>query len=169
MIYDDIRRHIKNGDLIAVRGRGLFAAAIRLVTGSPYTHTAVALWFGDRLLVAETRGGVAAFSPLSQHRHEDFDVIACPLSRPAVSSAALALLGEPIRYDYLDLARLAANKLLGVPLPREDKRLVCSALSLAIYLAAGFYHPRRPRIPTPGEVVTLLGGRLVATHAARED
>lgn len=155
--YVGARRHIKTGDLIAVRGTGLFAAAIRTITQDPRTHTGVAIWLGNRLMVAETRGGVAAFSPLSQHARHAIEVYDCPVSRPAAHQAALELLGHEIRYDVFDLVALAAHELLGVSLPPEDGEMICSAVTYAIYRNCGWSPAGMPSIPTPRDIVRAIG------------
>lgn len=163
MKYADARPLIRDGDLIAVRSRhGGMPAAVRLVTRSPYTHTAVAVWVGERLLVAETRGVNACLAPLSQHAGNDFDVFPCPVERRTAVAALWGLLGDEIRYDYGDLLRIAAHELLGVPLPeREDGKLICSALSASIYLLA-HWEAALPSIPTPRDVVRAVGRPALA-------
>lgn len=170
MDYATARHEIKDGDLIAVKGRGLFAAVIRFVTQSAYTHTGIAVWIGGRLLVAETRGGVAAFSPASQHKDDDFDVFDCPIfRRPDVVEAALAILGAPIRYDYLDLVAILGHEVFGLPLPDEDGSLLCSALSAAIYKRLDWTPVGLPSIPTPRDVVAALADVPKLTVTARKD
>jgi hypothetical protein len=162
--YELAREMVRNGDLVAIRSRGTVTdQVISGVLGSPYTHTAVALWMSfdgaERLLVAESNGGGARLVPLSQHAGADFDVFECPTERGAAGRAVLQLLGEPIRYDKGDLVLIAANRLFGVPLPDlDDDRKICSALSASIYLCAGWLPPEGlPSIPAPDDVVHAVG------------
>lgn len=163
MRYAEARPLIRTGDLIAVRAtHGGLPAVTRWVTRSPYTHTAVALWGGfrgvERLLVAQTNGAGCGLAPLSHFARTDFDVFDCPVDRGAAEQAVWALLGTRIRYDLADLARIAAHRLLGWPLPpADDGRLICSALSASIYLHAGWAPARLPSIPAPDDVVAALG------------
>ena len=163
MRYAEARNFVRSGDLIAVRSRRtVFDAATRFVTGKPFTHTAVAVWGGfrgvPRLLVAESNGAGGSLSPLSNYADVDFDVFECPVEEAAVERALWKLLGTKIHYDVPDLARIAANRLLGIPLPdRDDSRLICSALSATIYLRAGWRPDGLPSIPAPDDMVRAVG------------
>ncbi len=55
--YADIRGEICDGDVFAVKNRGLFSIAVRVLTGESVNHVAVAVWIGDGLWVAEMREG----------------------------------------------------------------------------------------------------------------
>lgn len=165
MNYSDIRAQIRTGDLIALRKRhGLLATLTRWITKSPYTHTALVIWVGlgeeRRLLVAEQKASGAFLTPLSQYAGDDFDVFAAPQEVLLdVGETIWKMLGAPIAYDVLDLLRIAANRLVGWPLPkRDDANLVCSALSATIWLKSG-WQPSwpLPSIPAPDDVVSALG------------
>lgn len=163
MNYAEAREQIQEGDLVAVRARrGLLPVATRLVTRSPYTHTAVAVWGGfdgvKRLLVAESNAGGCSLSPLSHYQGVDFDVFPCPIPRADAERALWDLLGVRIPYGFADLARIAAHRLLGVPLPPADPdEMVCSALSATIYLNGGWLPAGLPSIPAPDDVVRAIG------------
>ena len=150
------------GDLIAIRKRvGFLPLLTRLITRSPYTHTAIAVWVESsgikRLLLAESNAGGSSLSPLSEYANVDFDVFRCPISRDSVHRAAWRLLGVKIHYDVMDLVRIAANRLFGFSLPdRDDGDLVCSAFSAAIYHSAGWRPESLPSIPAPDDVVAAL-------------
>lgn len=162
MRYADAREQIRTGDLIAVRATsGLFPNLTRLVTRSPYTHTAVALRGGfdgvDRLLIAQENGAGCSIAPLSQFDEVAFDVFDSPVPRSAAEEAIWLLLGEHIGYGFTDIARIAANRLLGMPLPpADDNRLICSALSASIYLHAQWSPQGLPSIPAPCDLVASL-------------
>lgn len=158
MNYAEARGLIKSGDLIAVCShRGGLSAITRAVTRSPYTHTAVAIWLADRLLLAEMNGGGACLVPASKYADTDFDVFQCPAERGEVIHAAFDLLGLDIGYDFGDLIAIAAHELFGRPLPAaDDKNLICSALSASIYLHAGVSRQGLPSIPAPRDVVTWM-------------
>lgn len=163
MRYADARDLIRTGDLIAVRARhGLLPRLTRWVTGSPYTHTAIALWCGAgahrRLLVAEAKASGAFLTPLSQYAGTDFDVFLSPLEIGlSIESAIWETLGAPIGYDMLDLVRIAANRLCGIPLPPHDNAMtICSALSAALWVKSGWKPRHLPSIPAPDDVVAAL-------------
>jgi hypothetical protein len=165
--YESARELIQTGDLIAIRSdHGGFTALTRWFTGSPYTHTGIALWENGRLLMAENRH-IASLVPLSQYDGKDFDVLPCPVNPQEAHLAAYCLLGRTIKYDGLDLLRIALHELLGVPLPAQDNAaLICSALSAAIYRFAGWQPPGGfASIPTPRDLVQALGAlRLEVRH-----
>lgn len=159
MRYAAARDRIRTGDLVALRStHGGLPALTRWVTRSPYTHTAVAVWMGPRLLIAEAGAAGNVLAPLSHYEGTDFDVFACPVQVSEFQSALWDVLGARIRYDVADLLRIAAHRLLGVPLPeRDEEGLICSALSATIYLHAGWTPADLPSIPAPDDVVYALG------------
>ncbi|OHC68623.1 MAG: hypothetical protein A3H93_09170 [Rhodocyclales bacterium RIFCSPLOWO2_02_FULL_63_24] len=159
MNYAEARGLIGTGDLVAVRShRGGLSAITRVVTQSPYTHTAVAIWLGARLLLAEMNGGGACLVPASKYADTDFDVFACPVHSTEAEGAIFDLLGLDIGYDFGDLLRIAQHELLGRPLPAaDDKDLICSALSASIYLHAGLPRSGLPSIPSPRDVAAWMG------------
>lgn len=165
LLYSQARSSIMTGDLIALRDRsGFLPVLTRLITRSPYTHTAIAVWVEacgiKRLLVAESNASGSSLSPLSGYAHIDFDVFRCPVSREVVQKTAWRLLGEKIHYDVMDLARIAANRIFGIRLPlHDDKNLVCSAFSASIYHLAGWRPESLPSIPAPDDVVAALDTR----------
>lgn len=161
MKYADARDLINTGDLIAVRShRGGLSALTRIVTKSPYTHTAVALWLGDRLLIAEMNGGGACLVPASKYADTDLDVFACPMRSADVVTAMFDLLGMDISYAFGELLAIAAHELFGRALPpveADDDDLICSALSAAIYLDAGLPRGSLPSVPAPRDVAAWMG------------
>lgn len=162
MAYADVRNLIRTGDLIAVRKRGNFLAMItRWVTRSPYTHTVIAVWSGVgdamRLLGAEEKASGCFLTPLSQYEDVDFDVFTAPDEvQDHIEEVIYDTLGAPIAYDYLDWIRIGLNKTLGIPLPKENSKLICSALSAALWLKAGWKPKNLPTIPAPADVVRAL-------------
>lgn len=156
MRYADCRDQIATGDLIAIRKRtGFLPVLTRWVTRSPYTHTALALWAGDRLLVAESKGSGNFFTPLSQYEDTDFDVFAAPARvYLRIGTVIWAMTGKHVGYGFFDLVLIALNRLFGVPLPEhDDDEKVCSAMSAAMWLEAGWRPLILPSIPAPDDVV----------------
>lgn len=158
MRYIDARDSIQTGDLFAVRShRGGLSALTRLVTRSPYTHTAVALWLSNRLFLAEMNGGGGALVLASKYADTDIDIFPRPTEVGAITTAIFDLLGLDLGYDFGDLLRVAQHELVSRPLPLvDDNNLICSALSASIYLHAGIPRYRLPSIPTPRDVVAWL-------------
>lgn len=160
--YDEARPHIADGDLIVLRSpwwHSPLAAATRLLLWTPYTHTSVALWLEGRLWVAEMWRDGNCLVPLSQYRDTPFDVFACPAEGAVVKAVLLEDLGAEIDYDWRDLARIAAHRLVGWPLPaHEDERLVCSAWSARAYLAAGWRPEGLHSLVAPDDLAAALGG-----------
>lgn len=158
MNYAEARAQIRSGDLIAVRSHHAGLAWLTAaVTRSPYTHTAVAVWLADRLLVAEMRAGGDVLVPASRYLDSDLDVFPCPVEPVAAIGALFDLLGMDIGYELADLLRIAGHELLGIALPpRDEGGLICSALSASIYLHAGWRPADLPSIPAPRDVVAAL-------------
>ena len=163
MNYAEARDRIRTGDLIAVRKKtGVLPVLTRLVTRSPYTHTAIALWSGvgefRRLLVAEAKASGAFLTPLSQYADTDFDVWEGPREiQLSIERVIWATLGAAMTYDGADLFRIALNRLLGVPLPPADNALkICSALSATLWMQAGWRPRYLPSLPAPDDVVAAL-------------
>lgn len=166
MRYAEARRRIRDGDLIAIRSNhGGLPALTRSITGSPYTHTGVAIWMACRqtggagLYIAEMDGVKGVLTPLSQYADLAFDVYECPVSRSAACTELLSALRNRIDYDYWDLIRIAAHRLWNIGLPKVDKNgLICSALSARIYRNAGWVPAYElPSIPAPVDTVRSLG------------
>lgn len=133
--YSNVRRLIQDGDLIAVRGMHLIDHLTSLITRSPYTHTGVAIWFDDRLFMAELNSGRNHLTAVSCVA--DFDVFSPPagLDRATIRAAALDWLASPIDYGF------AAFVAIGIECMLERRQLfenwraivVCSGGSVMIY------------------------------------
>mgnify|MGYP001586854967 FL=1 len=104
--------------------------------------------------------------PLSQRANEDFDVFDCPVDRGRVRDAVLSTMRAKIDYDAGDLLHIAANRLLGIPLPAQDDGvLVCSAYSARAWLSAGWQpNGSFPSIAAPADVVDALGAEPKAVY-----
>jgi len=51
--YVEVRLQIKNGDILMYKGKKIFSKIIRWLTGSPYSHAGIAVWWNERLMVME--------------------------------------------------------------------------------------------------------------------
>jgi hypothetical protein len=65
--YNLNRQDIKNGDILLYSGSGFFSGAIKLFTGSEYSHAGIAVWWNDRLMVLESVGKGMIATPLSKN------------------------------------------------------------------------------------------------------
>ena len=68
--YHEVRRDIKDGDILLYKGRGLFRSGfiptlVQWVTRSPYSHAGLAAWWNDRLMVIEAIGNGVIVNPVS--------------------------------------------------------------------------------------------------------
>jgi uncharacterized protein YycO len=70
MKYHEVRREIKDGDILLYKGKGLFRSGfiptlVQWVTRSPYSHAGLAVWWNDRLMVIEAIGNGIIVNPVS--------------------------------------------------------------------------------------------------------
>jgi hypothetical protein len=155
MKYLEARDKIRDGDMIAVRGRrGIFSILTYTVTDSPYTHVGTAVWLDDGLWLAEINIGGNHLVPLSQLR-DDFDVFDCPTTRENARNAILVTLREHENYGVVDVFLIALKSLFGISL-RSTKNDVCSEYVARIYRMAGAKFDL-PQIPTPKDLARELG------------
>ncbi len=68
--YHEARKHIKDGDILLYKGKGLFRSGfiptlVQWVTRSPYSHAGIAAWWNDRLMVIEAIGSGVIVNPVS--------------------------------------------------------------------------------------------------------
>ncbi len=155
MQYQQAREHIRSGDLIAFRKRELFSWAVRMRTGSDYSHVGVAL---RMKLPQEPREGVylvdsaarAGFRIRRLSTLKEFDWIALPAGA-GWSGEAAAYVGRRLgvyAYGWADILRAA----LGFPM-REDAHQTCQEFAAAVlrlcHLPVG--NPQ-----SPGELVDTV-------------
>lgn len=161
MDYLEARSQIKTGDLIAVRDvHGLLGKLTTFFTRSPYTHTGVAVWLGDRLFMADLNSGRNALHALSQL--DNFDVFEPPygLKVEDIEASIFNWLAKPISYGYLAFLVIGLKCALGLKtFIHWRKIIVCSGGSVQIYQGAGW--PEHSQMISPGEL-TYLVGRLRA-------
>ncbi len=119
--YCDVRREIRDADLLLFRRRSRIATLISVAGRSPYVHAAMAGWWNDRLMCVEmTDGGGRAqlLSNLVEQWPGSIDVyqanaIRRRFSRRRALDAMVNITGR--RYGWLNLARAA---LLHLPIVR---------------------------------------------------
>lgn len=153
--YADARSQIRDLDVIAFEGRGFVSSGIRLVTGGSVTHVGVAAWWGQSLMLIESRewrGGRAVL--LSGEIPPDGVLWYSPTDDVGAERAAAAL--EWVRgatgagYSYDGIRRFLRRALrLPFGTPAEDRRTrgarFCSELVSAVYREAGV--DLRPDLP----------------------
>lgn len=171
--YADVRSQIRDLDVIAFEGRGAVSTAIRAVTGGSVTHVGLACWWGDALMLVESRefrGGRAVL--LSSQIPPDGVLWYRPRTRLDAHARAAAVDwargATGAGYSYLGVLRFMRR--LGVPTrpPAGDRRdrgaRFCSELVSAAYREAGV--DLRPDLEdaatSPAELVAAPGLELVA-------
>jgi hypothetical protein len=163
--YDELRPQVLDGDLVAVRStRSLLGKLTRLVTRSPYTHTAIALWLDGGLWIAEMDGVGNVLVPLSQYADTNFDVFRSPVPAPGVRQAVLEQLRGHLAYGWLDVLYIGLHRLLGLPFPPDDGMAVCSSYVVRAYAAAGWAPQGLPAIAAPCDVVAALEAAPVLSN-----
>ncbi len=148
MAYDDARVQIQNGDVLLYRGLSLASRVIRWVTGSPYSHAGLAVWWNGRLMVLEAVGKGVVVTPLSTNvrgYHGDVEWFASteeitPDERLRLVEAAQKELGK--EYATWKAVLLGIRRLLGAGIDRRDtlrreRKLFCSLYVAAVYNAIG--------------------------------
>ena len=111
--YADVRREIRDADLLLFRGRDWLTRAISVAGRSQYVHAAMAGWWKDRLMCVEmTSGGGRAqlLSNIVERWPGVCDVyranaIRRRFSRKRALAAMIAITGKP--YGKLNLFRAA--------------------------------------------------------------
>jgi hypothetical protein len=149
--YTDIRGSIQDGDILLFKGRGLLSRLISMFTRSEYTHSGIAVWWNERLMVLEAVGKGVWAVPLSwrlatykgwaywwtadEHKLREKSVV---LDRASIVARAKIELGK--EYATWLLVRAARRILLRVrggaadPLRPPDK-LLCSQYVSQAYRA----------------------------------
>jgi hypothetical protein len=140
--YADIRGSIQDGDILLFKGRGLLSRLISMFTRSDYTHSGIAVWWNERLMVLEAVGKGVWAVPLSwrlatykgwaywwtpdEDKLSEAEIV---LNRAGIVTTAKLELGK--EYASWLLVRMARRLLLRVrgggadPLRPPDK-LLCS-------------------------------------------
>jgi hypothetical protein len=174
LTYAQARREIKTGDMVGIQTGTLGGRIIQLgqmIAGLPYshiTHSAIAVWVGERLMVVEMNAGGNVYKPLSQYAGKRM-VVCAPTAGTDLSQFDLGLehiTERHIPYSALDLVRIGARLL---PMRLIDTRgwggdgdsdKVCSLLPALVYHAMGGDVSGIPALAAPAEVVQALRVRF---------
>lgn len=146
--YDLARLRIRDGDVLLYRGRSLQSRIIQWVTGSPYSHAGLAVWWNARLMVLEAVGkGVIVTTLSSNVRHYRGDVEwytskedLPDADRHKLVSIAQRELGK--EYALWKAIVLGLRLLLKRGIERRDtlrkeRKLFCSLYVAAVYNGVG--------------------------------
>lgn len=125
MSYADYRSIIEDGDVLLFESSGWIARSIRWATRSRFSHAALTVWVGDRIMVAESRElkgcrlvplssvlagkTVSLFKPHPLLAHDVSHGPASALDRNAVRNAAFDRLGQS--YGYWSIVLMLLQKL----------------------------------------------------------
>jgi hypothetical protein len=163
--YSNTREQISDCDILLYRGRSWESWLIRLVTGAPYSHAGLAVWWNSRLMVLEASGKGVVATPLSENvRHYDGRVewFTCveeisQAERQRMVEYAQRELGK--RYGTWWAIVLGLRRLLGLAIDRDDTahhagRLICSQYVAGVYTLVGRDLRRgiSDRFTTPGDI-----------------
>jgi hypothetical protein len=160
MDYAAARVQIQTGDLIAVRDvHNILGTLTQVFTHSPYTHTGVAVWLGERLFIADLNSGRNHLTAVSQL--SNFDVCDPPsgLNRDDIERAVFDWLAKQIDYGFLAFPIIGLKCALRLKIfIHWRKIIVCSGGSVQIYEMAGW--SEHSRMISPGELVDELSIKL---------
>ena len=146
--YADARHRIRDCDVLMYRGHSWQSRLIRLVTGAPYSHAGLAVWWNERLVVLEAIGRGVMVTPLSQNvRHYDGRVewFTCVEEIPdgdrkKMVEFAQRELGK--EYGTWKAIGLGLQRLLGMAADtgdslRKARKLICSHYVAEVYNLVG--------------------------------
>jgi hypothetical protein len=175
--YDDIRKGIDDGDVILFRGTVTTSRIIEAVTQGAYSHSALAVWWGDRLMLCQAGGSGVEAVPMSVALATYAGAVDWyklhPEARALVDMAALlgeakADLGLP--YSHMSLVREGAHRLFGTSLPPEEASpsgLVCSQYVSRCFRKAGLPLCDKADLDTaPTDIATSSVLELIGTIVA---
>lgn len=147
---------LEDGDTINICGdRRWLARVICWITRKKYSHSGLALWYGDRWWLSELNGGHNHLTDLAQW--ENFDVFARPreVSGPAIREQILSSLAVRIAYGVLSFLVIGLLELLGIHFFIHWRQiLVCSSLNVKLYVRCGW--PDRTFLVSPGRLAEQL-------------
>ena len=142
--YDEARSRIRDLDVIAWEGRGFISRAISLVTLGTVTHVGIALWWGDSLMVVESREFRGGRAVRLREQIPAGGVLVYRAREPLPdASAALqcAIEGTGAGYSYVGCLRFLRRLGLPMRLPAEDRGTrgarFCSEFVSLVYRMGG--------------------------------
>lgn len=141
--YGNIKKNIKDGDILLYKGTALPSRIIRMVTKSEYSHAGIAAKWNNRHMVMEvTHKGVIATTLARNIRHYKGDVEwfsskkdISKAKRDTMIKFAQEQLGN--EYDFLQLLRIGIKLLFKKVINVKDERLICSEFVAEMYSQVG--------------------------------
>lgn len=159
---------IETGDIIQIRGGSTLLSRLTMFfTRSPYVHSGMAFWYGDRWWLAELNGGKNHITMLSHWG--DYDVYARPaeVSEDAARAAVLDWLANPVPYGYAAFVVIGLLNFLRIKVFIHWRRiLVCSGAMVALLERAGW--PEHSRIVSPADLARELTFKLAVRPASQQ-
>ena len=171
--YSKVRPHIQDGDVLLWRGHYVISTVFRLATGSWYTHAAIAVWWGERLMILQAEPAGLQAVPLSNtvKRYDglvDWYKIKDEYRNQVDMRKVLAEAKKDLGLPFGILAALSSSwnrflhisgivhRRLGFPLfrsPRNRRAMFCSQYVSRCFRAGGLPLTSHPDIDTlPGDV-----------------
>jgi uncharacterized protein YycO len=141
--YRTERDTIDDGDVLLFQGTGLFSRLIRFVTRSTYSHSGLAIWWNDRLMVLESTTPEVRIMPLSiligHYPRVDLYRPTKQLNRVQMFDAATEALGKKYAvWTVVRYVRRILFKIRGGGDPRKPPdKFICSQLVSFAYREGG--------------------------------
>jgi hypothetical protein len=169
--YDDKRLLIQNGDVLLYEGEGFLSWCIKTLSRSKYSHSGIAVWWNDRLMVMEAiRKGVVvtALSRNVSHYHGNVEWRTAiqeitPDRRLDLVRYAQKQLGN--EYNFIEaivigikiIIMKCLNRVLarfGKEMAITDRRVICSQFVAETYESIGIRIERKvaPPFITPEDI-----------------
>ncbi len=148
LVYEQTRMRIRDGDVLLYRGRSVPSRIIQWVTGSPYSHAGLAVWWNQRLMVLEAVSKGVIVTPLSSNIRHYFGDVEWFTSTAELSVGERRRLVEVAQkelgkeYASWKAVLLGIRLLFGGGIERRDalrreRKLFCSLYVAAVYNAVG--------------------------------
>lgn len=142
--YEEARSRIRDLDVIAWEGRGAVSRAISLVTLGTVTHVGISLWWGDSLMVLESREFRGGRAVRLREQVPGNGVLVYRAREPLPESGAAiqcAIEGTGAGYSYVGCLRFLRRLGLPLRLPAEDRGTrgarFCSEFVSLVYRMGG--------------------------------
>ncbi len=141
--YSKIRDRIQDGDVFAVKNRGMVSLFIRLITAESANHVAVLLWLTGGLWVAEMRGSGYRLVRASQWIKENKGKVVFWVEAPECVRSNAAVVKKVVLetktqnpdYSKWTLVKVWWSQLIN----RMDRgELVCSTFAQRVWQQCGF-------------------------------
>lgn len=187
MNYQEARKYIQTGDILACAGPWNFSRFIRFMTKSDTSHVGVACWIQfntgqKRLCIFEAIEGVGVrINPLHHYLRTVFwpnnaKMWWLPITDGKIKGAGimdycLQAWGQGYVGPYQFIVGMSPllqriRRWLGKSLDIDKHRYHCSELVTKALMSQGYQHTKEPALTAPGEVIkfSCLGKRILLEH-----